>query len=207
MIIKARHHSFINPFFRRYSKWQIRKHFHKVIISGDYKEKKLPILLISNHMSWWDGFWLSDLSERVFNRKFHFMMLEDQLKKHWYFQYTGGFSVKKGSRSIIETINYAAELLSHEKNLVMMFPQGEIQSLYTKDFVFEKGIQHILDRVKVPVQIIFVANLIDYFSNKKPSLFTYIKEYSGEPGIAQIQSAYNDFYRSSIENNIKMKEI
>ena len=206
MIIRARHHPFIDPFFRQYTRRQVMKHFNRVLLKGEFMEKGLPVLLISNHMSWWDGFWLRDLTERVIKRKFHFMMLEEQLRKHWYFQYIGGFSVKKGSRSILETINYTVELLSDKQNLVMMFPQGEIQSMHTKDFIFQKGIERILNKLTDPVQIIFVANLLEYFSNKKPTLFTYLEEYTGAYVIDQLQSAYNDFYTKSIENNLKIKE-
>jgi hypothetical protein len=53
------------------------------------------------------------------------MMLEDQLKRYWFFKYTGGFSVKKKSKSITETLNYTQELLSDGKNLVLIFPHGQ----------------------------------------------------------------------------------
>ena len=71
-------------------------------------------------------------------------MLEEQLKKNWFFQYTGGYSIKKSTRSVVESLNYTAELLENNKNLVLMFPQGKIQSMHRSEFVFEKGIERIL---------------------------------------------------------------
>jgi 1-acyl-sn-glycerol-3-phosphate acyltransferase len=208
MIIRARHHPVISPFFTRYAKRRIKKRFHRVVIQGEYRDKKLPLLLVANHMSWWDGLWLNYLNAKVFRKKFHFMMLEEQLRKHWYFRHTGGFSVKRGTRSVMETMAYAAELLSDNGNLVLMFPQGEIQSLYTVEYRFENGIGHILSRTKGEVQLIFAANLIEYFSNPKPSLFTYLEEYSGNKNnMADIESAYNGFYQACISNNRQMKEI
>jgi 1-acyl-sn-glycerol-3-phosphate acyltransferase len=208
MIIRARHHPVISPFFTRYAKRSIKKRFHRVVIQGEYRDKKLPLLLVANHMSWWDGLWLNYLNAKVFKRKFHFMMLEDQLRKHWYFRHAGGFSVKKGTRSVMETMAHAAELLSDSGSLVLMFPQGEIQSLYTVEFQFEKGIEYILSRTRGEVQLIFAANLIEYFSKPRPSLFTYLEEYSGNKNdTKEIESAYNRFYQACINKNRQMKEI
>jgi 1-acyl-sn-glycerol-3-phosphate acyltransferase len=113
--------------------------------------------LVSNHLSWWDGFWAMYLNIKLFHRKFYFMMLENQLKKHMFFNRTGGYSIKKGSKSIIETIEYTAHLLSDKQNLVLLFPQGEIQSLYTHVFRFENGIGHIMKKLTGKAQIIFLV--------------------------------------------------
>lgn len=204
MIIKARHHLIIYPLLKFYSLFKIKLHFNEVIISGEYQEKKLPVLLIVNHVSWWDGFWVMYLNLKLFHRKFHFMMLEDQLKKYRFFSGSGGYSIKKGSRSIIESINYTIELLSENKNLVMLFPQGKITSVYEQSFHFENGLERILKEVGDRVQIIFLANLVDYFSNQKPTLFIYLQEYHNLiTDIQRIQEDYNFFYHVCVMENIK----
>lgn len=208
MIIKAKHNKIIYPFFRYYAVRKINRHFHKVIIRGEYKEMKLPVLIISNHMSWWDGFWLSYLNTKLFKRKFFFMMLEEQLRKYWFFQYTGGYSIRKGSRDIVDTIEYTSQLLSDNQNLVVMFPQGKIESLYTQNFQFEKGVEAILNKIPGKIQILFIANLVDYFSNLKPSLFIYINDYTLDIyQVGQIQSTYNRFYERCLKENQKLKDI
>jgi 1-acyl-sn-glycerol-3-phosphate acyltransferase len=208
MIIKAKHHKIIYPFFKNYANWKIKKHFHKVHIQGEYEEKHLPLLIISNHFSWWDGFWLNYLNTKLFRRKFHFMMLEEQLRRYWFFKYTGGFSVRKSSRSIVETIKYTSELLSDSRNIVLMFPQGEIQSLYTRSFNFEKGVESIINNTANEIQILFVANLVDYFSNPKPCLFVYLTEYKSDNfQIGKIQSSYNRFYEQCLSENQKLRDL
>ena len=208
MIIKAKDHKFIRPFFRKYTNWLIKRNFYKVIIHGSYEDKKLPLLILSNHMSWWDGFWLNYLNTKIFRKRFHFMMLEEQLRKYWYFQYTGAYSVKKGHRSVLETLSYTSELLSDKENLVLIFPQGDIASLYTRYFKFGKGIETILNAAAGKVQVLFIANLLDYFSNKKPSLFIYINEYLSESFTADgLQSAYNVFYENCLNENQKIKQV
>ena len=80
MIYKASHHRVIYPFLQLYSLWKIKINFHRVFVSGDFEEKGLPVLLISNHISWWDGFWVVYLNIKLFHRKFYFMMLEEELR-------------------------------------------------------------------------------------------------------------------------------
>ncbi len=205
MIYKASHHPLIYPFFRLYTRWKISRNFHGVIIKGDHHEKNLPVLLITNHISWWDGFWAEYLNMKIFHRKFYFMMQEDQLKKHMFFNRTGGYSVKKGSRSIIETLNYTSWLLADSKNLVLVFPQGKIESIHNQNLKFKKGIEYILRKVKSPVQIIFLVNLIEYFAEAKPGLIMHFKEYSGSDySVEVLQKYFNIFYSCCVAENIRI---
>ena len=193
-------------FFKLYCIWKIRRNFHEVYINGNFSDKDLPVLLVSNHISWWDGFWAMYLNLKIFRRRFHFMMLEDQLKKYMFFNKTGGYSIKKGSRSIIESLNYTARLLSDKKNLVLIFPQGEIQSIYTGTLHFEKGLEHILKKMTSNAHLVFLVCLIDYFSRSKPGLYMYFKEYTeNDYSTPDIEKEYNIFYAHCIAVNIAKK--
>lgn len=205
MILKARHHVFIYPFFMRYAVFITKRYFQKVNVLGDIKDTGLPILVIANHISWWDGFWIAYLNETRFHRKFHFMMLEEQLRKYWFFNYAGGFSVRKGSRTVVETLHYTSELLKNRGNLVLVFPQGEIQSMHNQHFVFEKGIDRVLQN-KHDVQVIMVASMVDYLSQKKPSLTMYLEEYNDAGSDHQsIEARYNAFYKECVTRQIAQK--
>jgi 1-acyl-sn-glycerol-3-phosphate acyltransferase len=200
MILKAKHNTLIYPFFKWYAGWIMKRHFGTIKIVGNVEEKNLPVLLLSNHISWWDGFWAEYINQKIMHRKFHFMMLEDQLRKYWFFNYTGGFSVNKKSKSVIETLNYTSELLINNKNLVLFFPQGEIQSLNYQNIRFEKGLERILKDNKNAVQVVFLVNLIDYFSNRKPGIYFHLQEYVQRGfDINSIQDSYNLFYAQSVE--------
>lgn len=183
----------------------MKKSFHSFKTETEVEDRNLPILLICNHVSWWDGIWTLHINQQFFHRKYHFMMLEEQLQKNWFFKYTGGFSIHKNSKSIIGSLNYTAELLTNKQNMVLIFPQGEIGSMHDTNFIFEKGISKILQRTKNEIQVIFVANLIDYHSNVKPCLHAYLRNYAGGFETLEIQNAYNNFYKDCITNQIKMK--
>jgi 1-acyl-sn-glycerol-3-phosphate acyltransferase len=169
-------------------------------------DKGKPIMLICNHTSWWDGIWALHLNQQLFGRKFHFMMLEEQLKKNWFFRYTGGFSVQKSNRSVVESLIYSAELLENKNNMVLMFPQGKIQSMHRTAFNFEKGIERILKQTKNDVELVFEVNLVDYFSQVKPSVYLNATSYKGEYSLNEIQEAYNVFYLQCIHQQEK-KEV
>jgi len=200
MILKAKHNFLIYPFFQFYAVKIIKRNFANIQIIGNFNEKNLPILLISNHVSWWDGFLAMYLNLKKLKRKFHFMMLEEQLQKFWFFNFTGGFSVNKNSKSIIETLNYTSQLLENNENMVLIFPQGKIQSINNQEIKFEKGIDRILKKTNKKVQLIFMVNLVDYFSNKKPSINMYIKEFEFENfDFNEMQNSYNNFFKQSID--------
>jgi 1-acyl-sn-glycerol-3-phosphate acyltransferase len=207
MIIKAKHHWFNYTIFKIYAVYKIRRNFNKAIINGDYHDNGLPVLLLSNHLSWWDGFWAMYVNLKLLKRRFHFMMLEEQLKRYSFFIHVGGYSVKNRARSLVESINYTAELLCDNRNMVLLFPQGRITSIYDQTFIFGKGVEYILRKVEGKVQIIFMANLVDYFSNEKPSLFIYLKEYKpSEYKTEKIQEEYNRFYSECITVNINKSD-
>lgn len=200
-MIRAKHHFFIYPFFQWFTLFLLKRKFHRIKIIGAFIDESKPILVIANHISWWDGFWLEYINLKMLHRKFHFMMLEEQLRKHWYFNYTGGYSVKKNSKSIMETLNYTSELLNVTSNMVFIFPQGKINSMHNHQIQFERGVDRIIKNCSREVQILFVANFIEYLSNSKPSLYMYIKSADKSiPDFQLLENEYNAFYHSALQN-------
>jgi hypothetical protein len=77
----------------------------------------------------------------------------------------------------------------------LLFPQGEIQSIYTDYFKFENGLKYILANKKTDIQLIFNINLVDYFSDQKPSLTVYFKKYDLQKSksLKDIEADFNHF--------------
>jgi 1-acyl-sn-glycerol-3-phosphate acyltransferase len=202
MEIRASHNPFIYNFFRLYTSIAIRVCFRKVIIVGEASDTVQPVLAISNHISWWDGFWVMYLNMRRFKKKFFFfMMQEDQLEKHSFFRKTGGYPVKKGSRSIIESLVYSKELLTKGDNMVLLFPQGKIESAQKRDISFGKGVLKVIKESDENVQIIFIINIVDYYSGPRPELYMYFTEYKKfiQP---DAEEAYKSFYSGVINKHV-----
>jgi len=202
-MIKARHKTFYDWFFKWYSRVMLRIHFREMEVRGDAEDDGNPILVIGNHFSWWDGFIMVEVNNRLWKRYFNVMMLEEQLQNRMFLNKAGAFSIKKGDRSLVESLNYAGDLLSDSQNLVLMFPQGEIQTKYTRKFEFEKGVETILKRSQGRPQVILSAALIDYFSWKQPRLDVYLKKFNYDtiPSTPELQDAYNSFFEEAVQKN------
>lgn len=168
--------------------------FEKVCLQGNFIDRNKPILILANHQSWWDGFWLNYFNEKITHRKLYFMMLEEQLLKYKFFNKIGGFSIRKNSKDAVCSINYTIKLLENPQNAVFLFPQGEIQSIYVDYIHFEKGISRIINKSN-NIQVLFICNFVEYFSYQKPSLFMYFKEWKVQ-NIQAIEADYNDFFKS-----------
>ena len=199
-MIKARHQLFVYSFFKMYTLAKMKTNFNSVKVNGVIDVTDHSVLLIANHISWWDGFWALYLSMKVFRKKYHFMMLEKELRKRWLFSFSGGFSIAQGAKSVIDSLNYSAELLKDKNNLVLMFPQGKLHSMHDDNFRFQKGVERILSKTQ-NTKVVFLASIIDYFEHPKPDVNFYIKEYNSEhQSFTDIESAYRKFYKNSVEH-------
>lgn len=203
MIIEARHNFVLYPFFTWYGSRQVKKCFNNIYWDVSVGENTNSVLIVANHFSWWDGFFVQGFNKKYLGKKFYFMMLQHNLKEHWFFRYTGGFSVDRGKRSVLESLAYATAILKKSDNCLMMFPQGKIQSLHCNYFRFEKGADLIVRRSSNDMHVVFMANIIDYFSFKKPSLYVYAKRIDQNIIASEgLEKQYNIFYAECIEKQI-----
>ncbi len=199
-MIRARHKPFYVWLFNQYTRIMLKRHFHEIIINSDVSLRKIPTVIVANHFSWWDGFFVVYINYRFFQKKFYVMMLEEQLKKHRILSKAGAFSVNKKKKSILESIEYCISLLDKPENLLLFYPQGEIQSSYNFPLKFEKGLLKILDGTNKEFQLIFLVVLTDYFSNRRPVLSLNMTEYSGPFSHSGIEKAYNNFMMECIKS-------
>lgn len=198
-MLKAKHNILAEKFFKIYLNIKFKRNFSGFeVIKNDINIEK-PMILIANHFSWWDGFWVFMHNNKRWNKKIHVMMLEDQLKENMILNKIGAFSIKHGSKDLINTLNYTSEVLSKKENLVVMYPQGVMNSLYIDNFKFNKGIEYIFKKLNNEININFAAFLIDYFDKPKPKLFAYFNNYkSEETNYKSIEKAYNKFYKECL---------
>lgn len=200
-MITAKHNKFINGFFRRYINLIIKRHFHSVNIIGDIPDSGSAVLMIGNHFSWWDGFFAYYINNRFLKKRFHVMMLEEQLATRKYFRGIGAFSVQPSSKSMFESLKYASVILADPENLLVIYPQGKIETAYRQKLCFGRGVMKIWSDINGPKPVIlFYVALTDYFSNRKPTLNIYLSPCTLSSGFSlqDLETRYNDFYRACI---------
>lgn len=170
--------------------------FQPVRFIGDAADDGLPILVLANHFSWWDGFIQYRLNKAHFQRRLHVMMLEEQLQKHPILNRCGCFSVKKHSRSVIESLEYCLELMRCPRNMLLIFPQGEIQSMHRNELEFQSGLDYLLKRIDGEYRILLNINLPEYGSGKKPFLNSYFRLLNGRDyrRLSMLANEANRFY-------------
>jgi hypothetical protein len=200
-MIKAKHNKFYIKFSSNYAKLLLSIYFRNIRYVGDYEQSNLPVLIISNHFSWWDGFIQIQLNNKYFKRRLHLMMLENELRKTMHLTGLGAFSIEKRRHSMIESLKYSLEILQNPENLLLFFPQGKIQSIYTSKFVFEKGLlNYIIKKLKNEFQFVFNVNLIDYSSKRRPEISVYFKTYDWgkNPTVDDIERDFNLYANNCI---------
>lgn len=180
MIIKAK--LLPRPIFMaaaRLLMWFLKKRFNKMVIHDVPLQNNSSYLLMCNHLSFWDGFWACYLAYQAIYPKqklngFYFMILKKQLQKNLWMRYFGGFSIVPHSKTYIESLSYTAEILSKPGNLVIMFPQGNLESQYVRHIEIKDGICKLLPMVKGKCQLLWSSNLTEYFESLKPSVYFHM---------------------------------
>ncbi|SEL92718.1 Acyltransferase [Aquimarina amphilecti] len=198
-MIRANHSKLWVKFSGYYTRILIGFFFGSIKYTGNYEEKGLPILMISNHFSFYDGFIQILLNIKIFKRRFNFMMLEKELKKNMLLTKIGASSINKGKRSSIASLDYAVEMLQNKENLFLFFPQGKIQSIYTREFTFEKGLlSHILEKTKNDYQLVYNVNLINYGTKLRPDMHVHYETHtiSSTMNAEDVEREFNRFAKS-----------
>lgn len=160
--------------------------------------------MIGNHFSWWDGFIAYHINRKILKKRFHVMMLEEQLRSRMFLSRAGAYSVRKGSRTVVESIKYTRELLQNKNNLVVIYPQGEIASIHQKPVRFEKGFSRFTSGAGQDFKVVFYAALMDYYSDRKPSLNIYLKEV--EEDVEEIAGWFEDKYNEFLSECVSSQK-
>lgn len=161
---------------------------------------------MANHFSWWDAFLLYHVLNKLTGKKIHVMVIEDTMKKHAFFKYIGAFSVNKNSRGVIESLNYAAQLLNNAQNIVLLFPQGKLHSNFINKVQFEKGTLKIMDQAQGQFQLVYAATFIESLQHKKPTVNVYLNNVTNctFENIAALTDSYQQHYDSAQQLQTKI---
>lgn len=209
-MIEAKHNKLLRRIFNRYIKYQFKKYFNNFYVVDEvptfYDEKS--ILILPNHFSWWDGFFVDLIYRSFFNDyKIYMMVLEETIKRYWFFNKIGAFTINQNNtKDIISSFRYASMLLSKKKNLVVIFPQGELQS-YSTNIQLKPGVIDLILKRNSDFHLIFLGMKIEFSNQKKPEVY-YRLSYSNKLNeyLNSSQIFIDDFNKNlkDLELNIKL---
>lgn len=206
-MIKPKSNKLIHGFFSWYISKIIGKDFHSFNYNKPSFSDDKAILLLANHFSWWDGFFLFHLNKIYFKKHFHVMVLQETAEKVKFLKYLGAFSIQRNAKSLIESLDYAGKLLDNPENLLLIFPQGELYSSHISIINFEKGLNKIIAASKKQFQYLFAAILIDYFDHRKPSVNVFLENWAAQEytSLQVIKSSFNRHYDQSLKTQTYKK--
>ena len=141
-----------------------------------------PVMLVSNHVSWWDGFLLRAIQKRIRPESpFYSIALERELSRQPLLRLIGGIGIVASSPSSI--LGSMRELerrcLEDRRSVIGFFPQGCITPSFRRPLGFNRGIELFARRLG-PLTIIPVALHIEPLNGMAPTAFVRV----GEPELA-----------------------
>lgn len=204
-MIKAEHKKWAEIIFYSYLKRLLKKSFFDFRLVNQLPDidKTKSILITPNHFSWWDGFFVYWLNKNLVKRKLYVMMLEEQLKRYWFFQKVGCFSIDlNDNRKMIISLKYSIDLLSKTGNLVTLYPQGEIQPFNKSNIELKDGVSFLAKSCFTEFQILPIAFKIDFTKEKLPVIFGRFGNVLSSKQVAIYPQLYKEEFINNL-NNLK----
>lgn len=172
-MIKADHKKWARRLYDFYVPRILKSNFQHFYLTNEFPQ--IPndegLIITPNHFSWWDGFFIDYTLSHFSSRKIYMLMLEEQLKRYWFFQKVGAFSINpQNPKSIKTTFDYIIEVVGDPKNVLLFYPQGEIEDYVKRPLKVKEGLKTILNMTQTKVNILPVAFKIKYGNTKKPDL-------------------------------------
>lgn len=190
-MIEARHSRWAHALFSPYLHLLLRRHFSAIWLSNPQPElpPQMPVLLLPNHSTWWDGFFVYRLNQTLpGQRRPYVMMLESQLQRFWFFARVGAFSIDPASPAHIRaSLRYAAGLLDstgRREVLLSLFPQGELRPWAQRPLDYKRGLLLLLRMVAQPVCLLPLAITCVFGNARKPDVVLTL----GQPQLAGPQT-------------------
>lgn len=203
-MIPSRHTEPVNTLLGWYVRRKMRRQFGEIRIHADGPAPEHSVLLIGNHFSWWDGFFALEANDRFFRKRMHVMMLEEQLRSRRFLRLAGAFSIAPGQRSALKSLGFASALLRRVGQLVVVFPQGELSSLYRQPLIFQKGWHRLVGDTTNEKGLWFMVTLPAYGSLPKAGIDIFLQPAAAQDRVDAdaVERGFNRFLQECIEKSV-----
>lgn len=133
-----------------------------------------PVLVVSNHCTWWDPLVVLVLTHRFVPADAHALMDAANLRARPFFAKLGAFGVDRGSRRDgAEATRHATSLLDRPGRLVWVFPQGEERPQHERPLRFFGGAASIA-RCVPAATVVPVGLAYAFASVAAPSIYVSV---------------------------------
>ena len=150
--------------FTSYSRRYIRKHFHSVRVSLaglPPSNGGLPLVVYSNHASWWDPLMCLVLKDEFFQERTAFAPIDaTMLARYKFLGRLGFFGVEQGTRrGAARFLRTADAILNGGQNILAVTPQSRFADVRERPVRFAPGLGHLATRVE---RAVFLPLAVEY---------------------------------------------
>ena len=161
--------------FNHYLSWNFKRNFENIysLVLSSLESIKTPLLFVSNHVSWWDGFFLFEIQRQVRPKaKIYTVALEKTCSENRILPRMGVLPIQPGNPGSVKSLlNYLRTLRAEnlpEELVVSFFPQGKITPSFSSDLGFQRGVEQVISAL-TPVTVVPIGIHIEPMTGKKPT--------------------------------------
>jgi 1-acyl-sn-glycerol-3-phosphate acyltransferase len=134
----------------------------------------LPLLVVANHVSWWDGFLLREVHRRVRpDAPFHVVMAEAELRRHPLFRWMGAIALPDGPLGPRAMLRDMEAICARRSPVIGYFPQGRIWPSHRRPLGFRRGGEWLAKRL-APVMVLPVGLHLEPLNRSAPAAFVAV---------------------------------
>jgi len=134
----------------------------------------LPILLVANHVSWWDGFLLREVHRRVRPAaSFHVVMADAEYRRLPLFRWLGAVPLGAGPLAARRLAWELERVCADGTAVIAYFPQGRIWPSYRRPLGFRRGGAWLAERL-APVVVLPVGLHLEPLNHLAPAAFVAV---------------------------------
>jgi 1-acyl-sn-glycerol-3-phosphate acyltransferase len=149
----------------------MRRRLHVLVSEPLPEAPRGPVVLVANHVSWWDGFLLGAVRRALRPQAvLRTIALERELARHPVLRRIGGIGIDPASPSSILHALRAIARLRSDDFVLAYFPQGRIAPTHARPLGFHRGIDLAL-RLVAPATVIPVALHVEPLARFAPTAF------------------------------------
>jgi 1-acyl-sn-glycerol-3-phosphate acyltransferase len=172
--------SLLLGWFTWYARRYLRRHFHSLRISRSgsapgYRDQ--PLVIYSNHASWWDPLVCLVLKAHRFPERHAFTPIAAAaLERYGILRRLGFFPVEQRSaRGAVQFLRTATAILKSPKNLLAITPQSRFADVRERPVQFEGGLGLLATRVDDVVFVPFAAEYV-FWEERLPEILVRFGE-------------------------------
>jgi 1-acyl-sn-glycerol-3-phosphate acyltransferase len=137
--------------FHHYLQWYIARHFHAMRLANGSRFPRGggPLIVYSNHASWWDPLAFIVMSRHFLRSASHYAPMDARALKHYgLLRKLGIFPVEVGTRrGAAQFLRAASQICSTPNSALWLTPEGRFTDVRARPAVFRSGLAAVATRL------------------------------------------------------------